>query len=278
MSAAGAPPRRPAWPRSRRSSRRRDDDDLLRDALLENLHRSQLNAARGGRRLPAAAGRLRLHPRRAGHADRPLAAADLQHPAPAQAAAAGAAPGRGGRAQRRPRPRPARPGRRRRHGAAGPADRGRGPVGAQRRGDRRRSASNDAPRPAAPSARRRPSPPARRPRRRALRPLRHPRQHRPGPAQGQAHGRVRLGRGPEPHRRAARVSRRTRPSATDRRRSGPARRRLSRRAASGRPSRRVVHRDRRRRGTEQAAVARVASQRAGLGAPAPSRACSTSRA
>ena len=43
-----------------------DDADLLRDALLENLHRSRAQPARGGGRLPAAAGRLRLHARGAG--------------------------------------------------------------------------------------------------------------------------------------------------------------------------------------------------------------------
>ncbi len=43
MSAGGGPPGRPASPPSRRSSGRPATTQLLRDALLENLHRSQLN-------------------------------------------------------------------------------------------------------------------------------------------------------------------------------------------------------------------------------------------
>ena len=70
------------------------DDDLLRDALLENLHRSAAEPARGGGRLPAAARRLRLHPRGAGHPDRPQPPADQQHAAAAQALPGRAAPGR----------------------------------------------------------------------------------------------------------------------------------------------------------------------------------------
>ena len=45
--------------------RQTDDDAMLRDALLENLHRSAAEPAGGGGGLPAAARRLRLHPRRA---------------------------------------------------------------------------------------------------------------------------------------------------------------------------------------------------------------------
>ena len=71
-----------------------DDADLLRDALLENLHRVAAEPARGGGRLPAAARRLRLHARAAGDADPAVAAADLEHAPPAEAAAAGPAPGR----------------------------------------------------------------------------------------------------------------------------------------------------------------------------------------
>ena len=42
-SAAGGPPRRPASTTIPAIVRETDDDDMLRDALLENLHRSQLN-------------------------------------------------------------------------------------------------------------------------------------------------------------------------------------------------------------------------------------------
>ena len=85
-----------------------EDADLLRDALLENLHRVAAQPARGGRRVPAAARRLRVHARGAGDAHPAVAPADLEHAAPAQAAAAGAAPGRGRGAVRRARPRAAR--------------------------------------------------------------------------------------------------------------------------------------------------------------------------
>ena len=112
------------------------DDDLLRDALLENLHRSQLNP------LEEAAAYDQLledfgctHEELAQRIGR-VPPADLQHAAAAAAAAARPAPGRGRRAVRRPRPRPARPGRRRRPGAARPPHRRRGPVGPRRRGDR----------------------------------------------------------------------------------------------------------------------------------------------
>ena len=42
-SAAGGPPRRPGSTTIPAIVRETDDDDMLRDALLENLHRSQLN-------------------------------------------------------------------------------------------------------------------------------------------------------------------------------------------------------------------------------------------
>ncbi len=112
------------------------DDALLRDALLENLHRSQLNpleeaaaydqllkdfgcshdelAHRIGRSRPQISNTLRL----------------LRLPAPRPA------PGRRRGALGRARPRPAGPGRRRRAGAAGPPDRRRGTLRARRRGDR----------------------------------------------------------------------------------------------------------------------------------------------
>ena len=43
VSAAGGPARPPGWPTVPAIIRETADDDLLRDALLENLHRSQLN-------------------------------------------------------------------------------------------------------------------------------------------------------------------------------------------------------------------------------------------
>ena len=108
------------------------DDELLRDALLENLHRSQLNpleeaaaydqllqdfgcthdelAGRIGRSRPQISNTLRL----------------LKLPP------RGAAPGRRRGALGGACPGPARPGRRGRPGAAGPADRRRGPLGPAR--------------------------------------------------------------------------------------------------------------------------------------------------
>ena len=68
--------------------RETDDDDLLRDALLENLHRSQLNPLEEAAAYDQLLAGLRLHPRRAGRPDRPVPPADLQHPAAAEAAAA----------------------------------------------------------------------------------------------------------------------------------------------------------------------------------------------
>ena len=95
--------------------------------------------AGGGRRLPAAAGGLRLHPRGAGRTDRSVAPADHQHhPAAASSrrrCSAGSPPvcsppGTPGRCS------PSTTPRRRTQLAA--ADRRRGPVGAHRGGDRRR--------------------------------------------------------------------------------------------------------------------------------------------
>ena len=110
------------------------DDDLLRDALLENLHRSQLNP------LEEAAAYAQLledfgctHDELATRIGRSRPA-DLEHHPPAQPAAAGAAPGGRRGAVGRARPRAARPGRRRGDGAARPADRGRGALGARHRG------------------------------------------------------------------------------------------------------------------------------------------------
>ena len=94
--------------RSRRSSGPPTTTTLLRDALLENLHRAQLNPLEEAAAYDQLLRGLRLHPRRAGRPDRPLPPADLQHAAAAQAAAAGPAPGGGRGAVRRARPGPAR--------------------------------------------------------------------------------------------------------------------------------------------------------------------------
>ena len=85
------------------------DDAMLRDALLENLHRPALNPLE-----EAAAYAQLLEDFGATHEElasrhRPLAPADLQHDPPAAAAAGGAAAGGRRRAQRRARPRDPRP-------------------------------------------------------------------------------------------------------------------------------------------------------------------------
>ena len=91
--------------------RQTDDGDMLRDALLENLHRSQLNPLEEAAAYSAAARRLLLHPRGARRADRPLPAADQQHHPAAQALARRPATGRRRRPLGRPCPLPARPSR-----------------------------------------------------------------------------------------------------------------------------------------------------------------------
>ena len=162
--------------------RETDDDDMLRDALLENLHRSQLNPLEEAAAYAAAARGLRLHPRRARHADRPLAARRsatrcgccrlspaVQRRVAAGVLSAGHARALLARRGRRP-PGPARPARRRR-GHQRPR------AGGDRRGRRPREAA--APRP----ARRKPDRPRpRRARRPALGPARDPGQGRPGQA------------------------------------------------------------------------------------------------
>ena len=80
-----------------------EDHDLLRDALLENLHRAQLNPLEEAAAYPADARRLRLHTGRAVDPDQAVAAADLQHHQVVEAAAVGAAQGGGRSAERRPR-------------------------------------------------------------------------------------------------------------------------------------------------------------------------------
>ena len=114
-----------------------DDVDAARRTAGEPAPRPA-QPARGGRGVRPAAPGLRLHPGRAGRADRPVPTADLQHDPAAQAAAERPAPPRRRRPQRRARPGAARAPRRGRPGATGPADRRRGPVGpdASRRSSR----------------------------------------------------------------------------------------------------------------------------------------------
>ncbi len=59
--------------------RRTEDADLLRDALLENIHRANLNPLGRGGRLPAAARGVRRHPGGARLTARPQPAGHLQH-------------------------------------------------------------------------------------------------------------------------------------------------------------------------------------------------------
>jgi hypothetical protein len=62
------------------------DENMLRDALLENLHRANLNPLEEGKRLQAAPRGLRHHPRAAGRQTWSLEAADYKHAPPSQAA------------------------------------------------------------------------------------------------------------------------------------------------------------------------------------------------
>ena len=160
------------------------------------------SSTRWRRPRPTAAARgLRLHPRGAGRADRPLATPDQQHDPAAQALAGGPAPGRRRRAVGRATPGRCSPSRtptsrtgwRPRVVAEGISVRGLEEivaVGEPDRAGRRRSAAR---KPTAPGPGR--------PRRPALRPARDPGQGRPRPAQGQDHRGVRLARRPAPDRR-----------------------------------------------------------------------------
>ncbi len=104
-----------------------EDEKLLLDALLENLHRAQLNPLEEAAAYDQLPPGLQLHPRPAGRPDRPLAAPGVQHAASAEAGSGGPAPGRGRGADRRSR-----------SGAA--LGRGLGGAGAARPADRRRGA------------------------------------------------------------------------------------------------------------------------------------------
>ena len=102
-SGAGGRPSRPGSTAIPAIVRATDDTDMLRDALLENLHRSQLNPLE-----EAAAYQQLLEDFGCTHdelaaADRPVAPADLQHHPAAQALAGRAAAGGRRRAQRGPR-------------------------------------------------------------------------------------------------------------------------------------------------------------------------------
>ena len=102
------------------------DDAMLRDALLENLHRSQLNPLEEAAAYDQLLADFSCTHEELAQTDRPLAAADLQHPAAAQAARTGAAPGGRRRAVGGSRARPA--------GARRPAGAGAAsPTGSSRR-------------------------------------------------------------------------------------------------------------------------------------------------
>ena len=182
------------------------DDDLLRDALLENLHRSQLNAleeaaayqqllddfgcthdqlaTRIGRSRPQISNTLRLLKLP------PL----VQRRVAAGVLSAGHARALLGLADGASMERLAQ-----RIVAEG--------LSVRTVEEIVTLGSNDAPRPARRPARRRASSAAGRPGRPSVGPLRHPREHRPGTAQGQADGGVRLGGRPQPDRRPARCGR-----------------------------------------------------------------------
>ena len=175
--------------------RQTDDADMLRDALLENLHRSQLNPLE-----EAAAYRQLLEDFSCTHEE--LAerigrspSADQQHDPAAQALARGPAAGRRRRALGRARPRRCSP-------STTPSARTGSPAGWSPRASAcaasRRSSPSASPSAATPPVRRRkPTAPGLHDlAERLSRPARDPGQGRPRSAQGQDHRRVRLARRP----------------------------------------------------------------------------------
>ncbi len=80
------------------------DDAMLRDALLENIHRANLNPLEEAAAYQQLLDRVRRHPRRARPPDRPQPAADLQHDPAVEPAGRRAAPCRRRRPLRRPCP------------------------------------------------------------------------------------------------------------------------------------------------------------------------------
>ena len=197
------PPRRPGWTRIPAIVRDTADDAMLRDALLENIHRAQLNPLE-----EAAAYQQLLEEFGATHdelaqPDRPQPLAGHQHDPAAQPAGAGPAPGRRRRALGRPRPGAARPRRRAtRRTSWPPASSPRGCRCAPPRSSCR--CAGAAAQQAARAARRGPritAPAVAELGRQAVRRLRHPGAGRARPAQGQDHRRVRVGRRPGADRR-----------------------------------------------------------------------------
>ena len=156
---------------------------------------------RGGG-IPAAARRVRRHPRRTGRPDRPVPAADHQHDPIAALADSRSAPGRGGRAVGRPRPGTAVP--RGRPGSAGDLAARIVAEGLSVRATEEAvtlANRSDASQPARAAAQA--DPDARAPGccRAALRRLRYPRHGQLGQAQRQDRDRVRFGGRPAAHRR-----------------------------------------------------------------------------
>ena len=106
---AGAAARRPAWRPIPAIVRDTADDAMLRDALLENLHRSQLNPLEEAAAYQQLLEDFGVHARGAGQRIGRSPPADHQHHPAAAAAGAGAAAGGRRRAVRRARPRAAGP-------------------------------------------------------------------------------------------------------------------------------------------------------------------------
>ena len=110
------------------------DDNLLRDALLENIHRAQLNPLEEAAAYQQLLDEFDVTHDELAAADRSVAPADHQHDPVAAVADRSPTPGRGGRAVGRARPGAAvAGGRGGSAGGAGRADRRRGIVGAGHR-------------------------------------------------------------------------------------------------------------------------------------------------